>query len=229
MSDVAIITPTLGREQLRQCMASIDAQIYPCKHIIVADGDMRMDFMPKHFAYWPEKVGGGTWYANRIIAAAPFLVTEPYIGFCNDDDWFKPDHVSRLMEIIKRDNLAWAYSHRSIYSNDGVYLFDDRCEALGEAHDVWNIPGHRFVDTCALIARTEVFRCAAPVYCSDQFGRDRDAYAILKKLFPNFAGVHIPTVCFRLGSSPGSASREYFEEGHKYMANTYGKVMPWER
>jgi hypothetical protein len=133
------------------------------------------------------------------------------------------------MEVIKRDNLDWAYSHRSVYDHNGVYLFRDICEALGEAHDVWNMPGHRFVDTCAIIARTEVFRAISPVYCSDYFGRDRDAYQLLKRHFRKFAGVFEPTMCFRLGSGPGSASREYFEQGNQYMKSKYGGVMPWNR
>lgn len=231
--DVAIITPTLGRHELMDCVGSVAHQTYKVHHIIVSDADSNLGPLKTCLgvdcAYWPEKVGGGTWYANRIIAASPFLVTEPYIGFSNDDDWFKPNHVFALMDAIKRDNLDWAYSHRSIYSHAGEYLFDDECEALGEAHDVWNMPGHRFVDTCAIIARTEAFRTIAPIYCSDQFGRDRDAYALLKAYFPKFAGVHKPTMCFRLGSGPGSASREYFEQGNLYMKSKYGKVMPWNR
>jgi glycosyltransferase involved in cell wall biosynthesis len=235
-AEVAIITPTLWRPELEQAIASVAQQTYPCTHIVVCDGAtsfaeyclLRNRFPRVRFAYWPLKVGGGTWYGNRIIAAAPFLTTAPFIGFLNDDDWFRSDHVANLVTLIEKDGLDWAYSHRSIHQPDGTYVFEDRCEALGEEHEVWNMPGHRFVDTCAIIAKTHVFRTVAPIYCSDAFGRDRDAYQLLSKLFPKFKGVTKPTVCFRVGSSPNSATLSYFAAGNDLMHRKYGDTMPWE-
>jgi glycosyltransferase involved in cell wall biosynthesis len=240
MREITVVTPTLMRPELEKALESVRAQTLPCEHVIWLDGKCHpneyqvarfryeKDEYNTRIAYWPYPVGGGTWYANRIIAAAPFLVTTPYIAYLNDDDWWHPDHLHSLYALIRNYDLDWSYSHRKVYDHDGNYLLDDNCEALGESHDVWNVPGHRFVDTCAILMKTHVAQAMSHCYMSNQFGRDRVAYAFIKAHFPKFMGSKLKTMNFRLGSNQNSAVIDYFRNGNRHMQQLYGETMPWE-
>ena len=162
-----------------------------------------------------------------MYAAAPGLIDQDVILMLNDDDWFAPDHVESLVGLIERENLVWAYSHRKIHDADGAYLFDDVCESLGEAHDVWNIPGHRFVETCSIAMRTPAYVQCAQVFNWPSPVNDRVFYDTARRLFPRFGGTNRATINFRLGGNPGSVTREYFEAGNAAMLARYPKGLPW--
>jgi hypothetical protein len=122
--------------------------------------------------YWDRKTGRG---GNHLTAAAPHLVTEDITFFVFDDDWYKPNHVESLVNIIKEGN-DWAYSFRSIYDKNGDYLFDDICESLGEEHWAWNMEGHHFAETSSVAMKTQLYRNLSNCYQSKEWGQDRIFY-----------------------------------------------------
>ena len=155
MKTCAVVTVTNGKRQveLANCIASVKAQTYPCTHYILCDQDFNKFAELKRLypdvlmCYWDAKIGGNGYAGQRWLAAAPQLITEDVTFFCNDDDWYSPDHVKSIMDKID-EGYDWAYSLRSVHDKEGNFLFDDNCEALGELHDCWHAPGHRFVDWC---------------------------------------------------------------------------------
>ena len=156
MKTAAVVTVTNGKRptELANCIKSIARQqgITPT-HYILCDGDFNTFVELRRLyangcvkiCYWDGKIGGNGYAGQRWLAAAPQLITEDVTFFCNDDDWYSPDHVKSIMDKID-EGYDWAYSLRSVHDKEGNFLFDDNCEALGELHDTWNIPGHRFVD-----------------------------------------------------------------------------------
>ena len=236
MKTAAVVTVTNGKRpgELLNCLMSVASQrgITPT-HYILCDGDFNtfVELRRIHaggcvkVCYWDGKIGGNGWAGQRWLSAAPHLITEDVTFFCNDDDWFDPDHVKSIMDKID-EGYDWAYSLRSVYDKDGQFLFDDNCEALGELHDTWNIPGHRFVDWCMWGMRTDLLKQISIVLNNPSPQVDRMFYATAKQLFPNFTSTNQHTFNFRLGGHCG-VQREFFEFGNGEMLKRFNGKLPW--
>ena len=220
MKTAAVVTVTNGKrlEQLKKCVYSIENQSHPVKHYVLCDHDVDVFRTLFHeFAhcnvkvcYWDGQIGGNGWAGQRWLSAAPHLITEDVTFFCNDDDWYEANHVESIMAKIEEGNL----------------VCQDNCEALGESADVWNIPGHRFVDWCMWGMRTELLKQISIVLNNPSPQVDRMFYATAKQLYPNFTGTGLHTFNFRLGGSCG-VQKEFFEFGNGEMLKRFNGKLPW--
>ena len=236
MKTAAVVTVTNGKRpgELLNCIMSVASQqgITPT-HYILCDGDFNtfVELRRIHangcvkVCYWDGKIGGNGYAGQRWLAAAPQLITEDVTFFCNDDDWFDPDHVKSIMDKID-EGYDWAYSLRSVYDKDGQFLFDDNCEALGELHDTWNIPGHRFVDWCMWGMRTDLLKQISIVLNNPSPQVDRMFYATAKQLFPKFVSTYKHTFNFRLGGHCG-VQKNFFEIGNQEILKRFNGNLPW--
>ena len=233
MKTAAVVTVTNGKrfEELKNCAESIANQTYPCEHYILCDGDwIQYDMINSYFVdasvcFWDAKIGGNGYAGQRWYAAAPQLITEDVTFFCNDDDWYKPDHVKSIMDKID-EGYDWAYSLRSVHDKEGNFLFDDNCEALGELHDTWNIPGHRFVDWCMWGMKTQYLKQLAILLNKPDPQVDRLFYQAATRLVPNFTSTGKHTFHFRMGGSCG-VQPEFFIEGNKRILEKFDGKLPW--
>ena len=233
MKTCAVVTVTNGKRQgeLANCIASVKAQTYPCTHYILCDQDFNKFAELKRLypdvlmCYWDAKIGGNGYAGQRWLAAAPQLITEDVTFFCNDDDWYSPDHVKSIMDRID-EGYDWAYSLRSVHDKEGNFLFDDNCEALGELHDTWNIPGHRFVDWCMWGMKTEYLKQLAILLNRPDPTVDRQFYQAATRIVPKFAATGKHTFHFRMGGSCG-VQPEFFIEGNKRILEKFDGKLPW--
>lgn len=233
MKTCAVVTVTNGKRQseLANCIASVKAQTYPCTHYILCDQDFNKFAELKRLypdvlmCYWDAKIGGNGYAGQRWLAAAPQLITEDVTFFCNDDDWYSPDHVKSIMDKID-EGYDWAYSLRSVHDKEGNFLFDDNCEALGELHDTWNIPGHRFVDWCMWGMKTEYLKQLAILLNRPDLTVDRQFYQAATRIVPKFASTNKHTFHFRMGGSCG-VQPEFFIEGNKRILEKFDGKLPW--
>lgn len=234
MLTAAVVTITNGRDTLDRTVQSVYNQTRPCQHYLATDGIMSFDAFcglkgryPQSEVLWcSQKVGGPNLEGRRLLAAMSYLVKEDVVFFLNDDDWYEPEHVDSLMKIIE-DGSDWAYSHRKIYDEQGNYICHDLCESLGEEHDVWNAPGHRFVETCSVAMKTEIMVRLAQVYWFIGWGPDRAFYHHAAKMFPHFKGSKKATMCFTVGGNETSVKADFFLEGNAHMQKLYPNGMPW--
>jgi len=234
LKTAAVVTVTNGKRpwELSNCIASVKAQTYPVVHYIVCDegfnqyAELRRLYPELRICYWDSYVGGKDVEGRRLYAASAFLVNEDVTFFCNDDDWYKPNHVQSIMAKID-EGYDWAYCLRSVYDKDGVYVLDDDCEALGELHDCWQAQGHRFVDWCMWGMKTENLKMIASVLAQPGWGGDRKFYATAKQVFPKFTWSGERTFCFRLGGNEYSVDRGFFEKGNYTMLQKYDNKLPW--
>jgi len=234
LKTAAVVTVTNGKRpwELSNCIASVKAQTYPVVHYIVCDegfnqyAELRRLYPELRICYWDNFVGGKDVEGRRLYAASALLVNEDVTFFCNDDDWYKPNHVQSIMSKID-EGYDWAYCLRSVYDKDGAYLFDDDCEALGELHDCWQAQGHRFVDWCMWGMKTENLKMIASVLAQPGWGGDRKFYATAKQVFPKFTWSGERTFCFRLGGNEYSVDRGFFEKGNYTMLRKYDNKLPW--
>ena len=233
MKTCAVVTVTNGKRQgeLANCIASVKAQTYPCTHYILCDQDFNKFAELKRLypdvlmCYWDAKIGGNGYAGQRWLAAAPQLITEDVTFFCNDDDWYSPDHVKSIMDKID-EGYDWAYSLRSVHDKEGNFLFDDNCEALGELHDCWHAPGHRFVDWCMWGMKTEYLKQLAILLNRPDPTVDRQFYQAATRIVPKFASTNKHTFHFRMGGSCG-VQPEFFIEGNKRILEKFDGKLPW--
>jgi len=234
LKTAAVVTVTNGKRhwELANCIASVKAQTYPVVHYIVCDegfnqyAELRRLYPELRICYWDGFVGGKDVEGRRLYAASALLVNEDVTFFCNDDDWYKPNHVQSIMAKID-EGYDWAYCLRSVYDKDGAYVLDDDCEALGELHDCWQAQGHRFVDWCMWGMKTENLKMIASVLAQPGWGGDRKFYATAKQVFPKFTWSGERTFCFRLGGNEYSVDRGFFEKGNYTMLQKYDNKLPW--
>jgi len=233
MKTAAVVTVTNGKRpwELSNCIASIKAQTYPVTHYLLCDQDFNKFAELKRLypdvllCYWDAKIGGNGWAGQRWLSAAPHLITEDVTFFCNDDDWYEENHVQTIMEKIE-EGYDWAHSFRKIYDEKGNFVCDDNCEALGEAADVWNVPGHRFVDWCMWGMRTDLLKQISIVLNNPSPQVDRMFYATAKQLFPKFVSTYKHTFNFRLGGHCG-VQKNFFEIGNQEILKRFNGNLPW--
>jgi len=236
---VAVVTPSTGSPDLKQCLSSVQEQTYEdLTHYVFLDGQehyekihpMLYDASGKRTiknVQLEENVGKGGWYGHRVYAACSFLVNADLIIYLDQDNWIELNHVESLVNLIREKNLSWAYSLRKIYDKDGNFICEDNCESLGK-WGAWFNPDVHHIDTSCFAIKTDV---AVQVGHSwfGKWGADRVFFHTLSKYFNNFDCTKEHTLCYRLGGNEGSVKEEFFTEGNKKMAGEYGNKLPWRK
>jgi glycosyltransferase involved in cell wall biosynthesis len=230
---VAIVTPTIGSETLRQCVESVENQTYQdLTHYVFLDGKENEnkiwyqleDASKIKTVRLEENVGKG-WYGHRVYAACSFLVNADIICYLDEDNWFEPDHVEKLVNVIK-DGNDWAYSLRKIYDKNGNYLCDDNCESLGKWPVYFNDQVNH-IDTSSFAVRREAALKIGHAWYG-QWGADRQFFMNLSKHFPKFDCSREHTMCYRLDGNPNSVTKEFFDKGNAVSEQKYNGKFPWK-
>lgn len=229
---VAVVTPTIGSEHLFQCTKSVRQQTYKnLTHYIFIDGKQYNEQVKYHtegsgvkYIELEENVGKG-WYGHRVYAACSFLVNADVICYLDEDNWYEPCHVEKLVAKIEEGN-DWAYSLRKIYDKTGEYVCEDNCESLGKWPVYFNSSVYH-IDTSSFAVKREV---AVQVGHSwyGQWGADRKFFHTLQKYFPNFSCTKSHTLCYRLDGNPNSVTKAFFERGNDTQNEKYHGSLPWK-
>ena len=236
-----VITPTVGTKFLEQAMESVRCQ--DADHWIVVDGTehaMKVGEMIKRQLHrqkliiLPENTGRpsrwffdkplpGFFNGHRMYAAMPYLVSQDYTLFLDEDNWFEPNHIETMIKTIEDKNLDWCYSLRKVMDPLGGFVCNDDCDSLGEV-PTYHDHMLRFVDMNCYCFKTEVLvKCSHVLY--DTHVADRMLYAYASQKYIKFATTGEYTVNYRL-SHPGQ--REFFLVGNHLMEKGY-KSFPWRK
>lgn len=127
---VSIITPTWHRHDLllNRCAPSVWAQTYPAvEHIIVSDGP-DPELSEKLFPPW-RSGQRSRWFASLPVHEEEDhwghlarlhgieCATGELIGYCDDDDALRPDHVQLLASILNdHPDIGWVSSLMASHS-----------------------------------------------------------------------------------------------------------------
>lgn len=231
---VAVVTPTIGNDVLSDCLRGVSEQTYQnLVHYVFIDGQehsektkniiSKFDSDQIKLITLEENIGKG-WYGHRVYAACSFLVNADIILYLDEDNWFMPDHVESLVDVIKQGN-DWAYSLRKIYNKNGNYLCDDNCESLGKYSTYVNSQAFLIDTSCYAVKRDLAVRIGHAWY--GQWGADRQFFAAVRQYFPKFDGTGQHTLCYRLDGNPNSVNQQFFEDGNKVMLQKYNGKYPW--
>jgi glycosyltransferase involved in cell wall biosynthesis len=220
-----VIVPTTGAPDLACCLESVLSQTYPATRVyLVCDGPQflpsveatlrRFDAARIRLLVLPENVGAKGFYGHRIYAAATHLVSEDYVLYLDQDNWFERGHVASMIELIETRGLQWAHSFRNICGKGGQFLVHDRCESLGRL-TAWT--GVHHVDTNAYCLRREIAVSVANAWHGG-WGQDRVFYKALDSHFPKYDCTGAYSVNYRLGGNPGAVTLEFFMRGNAAIA-----------
>jgi glycosyltransferase involved in cell wall biosynthesis len=233
MMKVAVITPTIGNPKLSDAIRSVDRQTYKnLTHYIFIDGQEHKQNVHEQIEgaskvkliELEENVGKG-WYGHRVFAASSFLVNADIIVYLDEDNWYEPCHIDKLVKKIEEGN-DWAYSLRKIYDKDGNFLCEDNCESLGKWPVYFN-DGVFHIDTSSFGIRRDVaVRIGHAWY--GQWGADRQFFGALKSNFPKFDCTNAHTSCYRLDGNPNSVTKEFFDQGNEANSKKYFGQFPWK-
>ena len=239
---VTVITPSIGSEKLKDALRSIQSQTYDnITHLIVADGleeyqDQVLDVIQKTYTVRPNKnvvlvsspenTGGNGFYGHRIYAGYPHLINSDYIFFLDEDNWYEPDHVASLVEVLDRGN-DFAYSFRKIFNPDKSYVADDNCEALGKWPIYFTHKDPQYlIDTSSFAFKREFLQKTCHLWHSGWGGDRRYFYSVLAGN-PKWDTNYKHTLCYRLDGNPGSVNEEFFIKGNAEQSKHYNGELPW--
>jgi glycosyltransferase involved in cell wall biosynthesis len=235
---VAVVTPTIGSEHLRKCLNSVQNQSYEnLTHYIFFDGEevSRSDNVNRALfeeaglrtiktISLEENIGKG-WYGHRVYAACSFLVNADVIVYLDEDNWFDPDHIKSMVDVLQK-GYAWTYSLRKIYDRNANFLCEDNCESLGK-WPVYFDDKVFHVDTSCYAVRRDVAVTIGHAWYG-QWGADRQFFMNLSKYYPEYDCTGKHSVCYRLDGNPNSVTQEFFEKGNAIQHVKY-RNLPWKK
>jgi len=231
---VAVVTPTIGSKHLSKCIESVDKQTYDnLTHYVFLDGKehdkniwYQLEGASKVKTIRLEENIGKGWYGHRVYSACSFLVNADIICYLDEDNWYEPCHVQKIVDKIVAGN-DWAYSLRKIYDKEENYVCEDNCESLGKWPVYVNDKVYH-VDTSSFGVRRDIaVRIGHAWY--GQWGADRQFFGALKQHFPNFDCTNSYTLNYRLDGNAGSVSKDFFDTGNKLSQEKYSGNFPWTK
>jgi hypothetical protein len=245
-----VITPTTGIPELAKAMESTNSQ--PCEHWIVIDGAEHAqkvsdilaagDYVNKKIILLPDNTGrpkefwgelpesryknreADRWFnGHRIYASMPFLINKPYVLFLDEDNWFEPDHIDSMLEMMDYRNLDWVYCLRKLVDEDGVFVDYDNCDSLGVFANHMNV---NFVDMNCYMFKTEFLTKV----CQHLHIGHRADKILFRQAFANTSPYETIgctgkyTVNYRISRKDQA---KWFKEGNEFMSKLYNGNFPW--
>ncbi len=235
---VTVITPTIGGPELVDALISVAEQDYKGEvtHLVVVDGKEHLSKVAAAIEVsgvyptllvLPENTGANGWNGHRIYASVPVLVNTDYISFLDQDNWFKPNHLSSAIAAMEKNDVSMSFSLRGIYSKTKEYLCDDNCESLG-LWPIWNFDEPEFlIDTSAFVFKRHLIQATCSVWLKPLIADRIYTHAIRKALNNNFVTTGLQTLCYRLDGSEKSVTLDYFLQGNQVQEKRYTNRYPW--
>ena len=232
-----VIIPTTGSYDVKQAIESVLQQTYKTQIYVVTDGlrfedkvddilnKVRGDFTNVHFCTLPINVGANGFYGHRVYAAFTHLINTDYVLYLDQDCWMNPNHVESLIDTIEYNNLDWAYSLRSIWSQDGAFICLDNCESLGPE---WPIMGYPHVDTNCYCIKTSIATKVASAWHGG-WGQDRVFLNVLSTHFKSYRCSGLYTLNYRMGGNTNAVNENFFVENNMKVEKHYNGELPWRK
>lgn len=235
---VGILTPTIGKSDLLQCLRSVAAQTIPVRHYVVIDGTAYRDSVHQilnqleshdhlRLITLEENVGKG-FYGHRVYASVPALMNTDIVVYLDEDNTIQSHHCESLLTTLIRTKAQWVYSLRNIMDADGHWVCRDNCESLGkwDAYSPDPTQTYQHIDTSCYGIPRNLAIVAGPAWYG-QWGADRQFFAHLKRIAPQFECTCQYTVNYRLGGNAGSVQLPFFLAGNAEYAQRYHNHFPW--
>jgi len=252
---VSVITASTGNPHLAECIKSVREQTYKdIEHLVFVDGQERWgavnsilydlnfpvgadrgSFSNEYVCVLPYATGIDRFNGHRVYGAATFIANGDYFIFLDEDNALEPDHIEKLVNLVKEKKLDWAFSFRKIIDQESKVICLDDCESLGKWASVLN-QNDFFIDVNCYFIKKQVAVGMVPVWYRrfrepGQVEIDRAIAGML--MHPNnklkFDGTLDYTVKYRVGNTGLSVQGEFFLNGNEIMSKRYSGVLPWKK
>jgi glycosyltransferase involved in cell wall biosynthesis len=242
---VTVITPTTGAPYLKQAIESVCAQTYAnIQHLVVVDGiyqeankiidecKMGVNGGDIDVVNLPYATGIDRYNGHRIYGAAIYLAKGDYVCFLDEDNWFEPDHIESLMDVIEAGN-QWAFSLRKITDKDGNYMCNDDCESLGKWPSCLDERDY-FVDVgCYFLPKNIALQTTPLWYRKAREPNvpevDRILCHVLRENKLTYDSNYKYTLNYRTGNTERSVQKEFFLHNNEKMKQKYNGTLPWQK
>lgn len=153
---ISVVLRTKDRPALlREAIASVRANEYPCEIVVVNDGGARIDVdgvtLVEH-----ERSRGRSAAANAGVRAA----SNRFIAFLDDDDLFYPEHLPTLANAAGSSHAAWYTDAVSAFlrpAENGAYETHSRQRLFTQDYDRELLLADNFIPLPALLVSREAF------------------------------------------------------------------------
>lgn len=237
---VTVITSSIGRPELKQCVESVMAQTFPCKHMIFINGEkwhraadeVLSQFTPManiQSIKLKEETGdcGVGPGAGDVFAAAPWLTTSDFVFFLNDDDFYETNHVESILTLMVNNNLDWAYSLRRFVDKDGKPFCEDDFDSLGFWPCVYS-DTQFLVDNSCYAMRRSVAKQFGPCWLTPAVG-DRAILRAMKQAGLSSGCTGLTTVNYRVGGSAPPPDADYYKINTERIREKHPEGFPWRK
>lgn len=233
---ITVITSTIGRPELKQCIESVQAQTYPhIKHMVFVNGPkygnkaahILSQYRRVNAIYLPEETGdygmGGS--MADVFAAAPFLTNSDFIFYLDDDNFYAPNHVESVMDMIVGNNLEWAYSLRKLVSPSGDFIADDNWCSLGH-YPIISTTDYLVDNSCFAVSRKLATRYGL-AWTARPFVSDRCFCMALKESGARCGCTGLYTVNYRIGTGSCPNNPDIFLKNDETLRRAFPDGFPW--
>jgi len=236
---VTVVTPTTGNPCVLRAVESVAAQSYkPVQHLVVIDNpeapakiksairQYNVDVIELPYATGKDRFNG-----HRIYGASAFLGKGDFFCYLDEDNWFDPDHIASLIEVIRR-GFAWAFSFRKIVDIEGNFICNDDCESLGKWPSALAENDYLIDTNCYLLPRMAAV-VSSPVWYRQAREpnvpeADRALLSFLLAQNTNYETSYQYSVNYRAGNSGLSVRKEFFLQGNERMMQKFQGSLPWK-
>jgi hypothetical protein len=242
-----ILTPTTGNSNLVKLLRSIEDLVtnddITISHYLVVDGPEFSEKVKKivksvpssrrNLVVLPENTGASGFLGHRIYASFPYLINSDYIIFCDDDNWFEPNHILNYYNLIKTGNYDWVYSLRRIVDHLGNYICNDDCESLGYLSNCFYNRDVYLIDTNCTCVRTSICQQLCSIWNKPGSNGDSDPDRLysrtLMEKFQNYECTLDYTLNYTIGNRPRSVKADLFINGNSVFNKLFGGRIDWRR
>ena len=134
---VAVVTPYLKESDdvLARCHASVLSQVdVKLTHILVSDGmpnALCSTFNAEHIILPITHDDAGA--TPRLIGAiSAFGRGYDAVAFLDADNWYFPNHIKTVSELLQKSGSDAVFAMRSIYDKNNNFMYVDSIESIGE-------------------------------------------------------------------------------------------------
>lgn len=210
---VAVIIPTIGTDYFKRAFDSVMNQTYSNITVYTCiDGEeylkktesmlSRSGMIYRNLIVpFDKNTGANNWNGHKIYYYLTMNVSEDYVVFLDEDNWFEENHIADMIENLDSEKI-WCYSLRNLYKDyqglkgNPVFIGVDTKESIGA-----NNFGYTLVDTSCYLIKTEIARSINYLWLSPtKIGThepDREIARVLLSKYPR-APKSSPTVNYLL-------------------------------
>jgi glycosyltransferase involved in cell wall biosynthesis len=154
---ISVITPTWRRHDLLlgRCVPSVRLQDYPAvEHVVVSDGPdpdlaarMAAEAPDVVFAELGEHDPGARWGHHARLHGIG-LAAGDLIAYLDDDNEFRPQHLSAVAAALQADGAGFAYSQALFHQEGAAWVVGAQPPSYGQ------------IDTSVIVHRRELLPAA---------------------------------------------------------------------